>query len=271
MSVLPGRMAPIPVGRLRGGLLSAARSLPASFDEWRQGVGFWSNCQSDVGLSVCVEPAEAPTKLVADDTEGSLVFEPFVTYAGRECSTWVDEDELRERARNGFDAQLSAAYAQQLQADAAGIGDGQNLNAVANDITPNPLADITNTLSGLISAIQCDCKVTDVTIHAPRRTIPFFVERRLVKWNSDTARYEMGDVVFSFDCYSETGPGEAGEAALDEAWLYATGPIEVDLAPDNTELVGTTHQRNERSVLVERLAILRFDPCCVTAAKAQLS
>lgn len=275
MSILPGRLGPISGGRLRGGILSAAKALPAQYDEWRQGVSFNSACvdTSDPRLWYCVDPSsEGLSNKVADNVGSPVTFEPFMVYSERDCSTWMDQSELEELARIGLDRTLSQGIALQLQTNPLGSS-SESLNSVANDITPATPVDIVNTIAGLIGTASCDCGLSDVLLHAPLRSLPFFIERRLVEWDEARGVWHMGQYDISFDCYSEVGPGDVS-TPLDgsQIWIYATGPVEWSIGP--AEVAGRPDsivvRTNNALSLIEHLAILRFDTCCVVAARAEI-
>jgi hypothetical protein len=258
---------------LQGGLLSVARPLPATWDEWRQGINFNTECGGDVGYDdECVVlplDVNAPVKSIA--TVGSVVeFVPFMLYRGAECSTWVSLDELLQLARMGYARGESKAVALQLQSDAANVGN-PSLNSEALDLTPGGGAvDVVNTLSGLVSSI-CDCGMNDLVLHSHIRAIPFLLERKQIRWDETSGTWRHGPWPFVFDCYDNTGPGAVDEPVDgSEVWIYATGPVEIatsaEVVPDHSPTV----RQNIDLQLVEHLSILRFDPCCVRAALARV-
>lgn len=268
MSALPGRLGPIKTGRLAGGLLASARVLPATYDEWRQGINFNTGCNPDgTGLIGCVDPEDATDKNISDIGVVEE-FSPFLAYSGRSCSTWVSSEELIEAASQGLESTISKAFATQLQLGT--VGTNPSLNSTATDITPGggPV-DLVNTFSGLVQAI-CECGINDLTFHVNLRAIPFLLERQIVKWDADSGTWKHGPYTVSADCYGTVGPGE-DEENVDgsEVWVYVTGPIEVGIG-DAQPVEGLDVQVNGKLELVERLGILRFDTCCVYAAKAEL-
>lgn len=280
MSTLPGTLGPIGSGRLRGGILSAARPLPSGA-EWRQGLTFNPVCLTgDDRLWFCtdvVDPEGEESQPVKnlDAVTAPVVFDPFLAYAESECSTWISRDDLLALARQGFDRTLSAGFAAQLQSNPLSAQGNQSpsLNSVGTEIAGSGTADISNTLSALISNAICDCRQTDLLIHAPIRALPFFVERELVEWDDSRSIWHMGPYDFSFDCYSETGPDDV-DTAVDgsEVWLYVTGPVEYAVGPEVVPTLehSLTARTNDQLALVEHLAALRFDTCCVLAARARV-
>lgn len=273
MSSLPGALGPINGGRLRGGILSAARPLPAALDDWRQGVNFNTACVNtdETRLWYCTDPEDAVDK-VADDVGAPAVFNPFLVYSERDCSTWMDPDQLEELARIGLDRTLSTGVALQLQTDAVGNGN-PSLNSEAIDITPVTPVDIVNTISGLLTAASCSCGLPNPVFHAPLRSLPFFIERQIVEWDNSRGLWHMGPYDFSFDCYSETGPDDVTtDPDGSEVWLYVSGSVEWAIGPADTvrRPESIVVRTNEALSLIEHLSIVRFDTCCVYAARAEL-
>lgn len=262
---LPGKLNPIEAGGLRGGILTVARDLPATFDEWRQGVVSLDEC-GDSGLTTCVDPATAPDKTV-NSLSGTVAFDPFIAYHSKECSRWLDEGLLADMTRRGMERGLSKQVALQLQTDAAGTGN-PSLNSTAVDITPGGGPEpVVNTLAGLLEA-ACDCSLGDLVLHVPLRALPMLLKENIVEWNESAGMYMLGHHPVSVDCYSSTGPG-AVVAGPQEGWFYVTGPIEVafgDAIQFGNDVDATNVDRN----IVERLSIVRFDTCCVQAAIAQV-
>lgn len=270
MTVLPGRLNPIQTSRLKGGILAAARPLDADYDTWRQGVSFNSSCNPTPGLTGCINPADAVNKDIAAIGDPN-VFEPFLAYSGRECSTWMRSEDILLLAQQGFDATISTAFALQLQT--APVGASPSLNSEATDLTlESGSVDITNSLSALMQA-TCECGMSDLVIHVNLRAIPFMAERHLIWWDLNTGVWRYGPYTISADCYSSTGPESAGTPDEPEdgsaVWMYVTGPVEYALGPQ-VEIEGQTERQNQRSELVEALGILRFDPCCTYAILAGL-
>lgn len=261
---LPGKLFPVETGRLRGGILSAARSLPATYNEWRQGVTFNQECGAS-GVAICVDPGAATDKTtnsIADPVE----FDPFLVYHSKECSTWMDQDDILDMARRGFERGLSKQLALQLQDDISGTGNPKLNDGV--DLTPGggPVG-IVATLCGLLDA-AADCELSDLVIHAPHHALPAFLTSNLVEWDDAGSVWRIGPHRLSVDGYGTSGIG-AVVAAADESWIYVTGPVEWALG-EELELDAIKAPTNEAIALVERLAMLRFDPCCVFGAIAQV-
>lgn len=255
------------MGRLAGGIIASSRVLPASFDEWRQGINFNTSCNPNgTGLTGCINPDDPFDKTISQLGDVAE-FEPFLAYSGRECSTWVTSQELLDAASQGLEATISHAFATQLQTGQ--IGSNPSLNSSATDITPVSPVDIVNTFSGLVQAI-CACGINDITFHINLRAIPFLVERHIVTWDSISGNWKHGPYNVSADCYGSVGPDDSEEAEDgSEVWVYVTGPVEFAVG-DLVQTEGLDVAVNGKSELVERLGILRFDPCCVYAAKAVL-
>lgn len=268
MSTLPGKLGPITTGRLAGGLLAASRPLDATFNNWRQGINFNPNCSSQYGLYFCTDPDDAVDKDAINPVAEPIVFDPFIAFQGRSCSTWMTTEDLLDLARRGLESTISSAFARQLQTGIAGVQ--PSLNSEATDITPGGGAvNLVNTLSGLVSA-SVECGISDLVFHGNVRILPFLLNLRLVNWDHAEKLWKMGPWPFVLDNYGPTGPGNVDEETDGStAWVYVTGPIEVATGPE-MNIEGLDVRFNEKTELVERLGILRFEPCCVQAALACL-
>lgn len=257
--MLSGKLPPINTGRLAGGLLAAARQLPT--DQWTQGVTFLSNCENGHSTQICVDPEDAE-----DKTLGSLVepvnFAPFLAYTGRECSTWITTEDLLSLAQAGLEATISGTFAQQLQTGGLNTAN-PSLNDSAEDIGGG--SGIVDTLSALLFAAT-DCGLNDLVFHANVKILPYLLELNLLIW--DGSVYRLGPYPFVLDLYGDTGPGDV-DSTGQQAWIYVSGPVEVAVGPLQEDS-GITVATNEKVALAERLAILRFDPCCVKAALVDL-
>lgn len=261
MSALLGKMPPVSVGRLGGGLLAAAR--PLATEQWEQGVNFNSHVVAATAPLYCQNPSAATEKTIGE--VGSVIeFLPFLIYSGMECSTWMDTNELLELARLGLANSESAVFARQLQQDDAsstnpGMADTADVLA--------PATGVVQAFSRLLAGVS-DCGVVgEIVFHVPLRALPYLMEKQLVRFEDGLWRH--GPFVVVADLYDEDIV-PAGEAALtgdeSDAYFYATGPIEIAVGPV-IEPSAISARTNESVALAERLGILRFDPNCVKAVR----
>lgn len=262
---------PIRHSRQPGGLFTTARPLETGGEDWRGGITFVQSCGGNVGTWACDEPL--PQKEAAP-TGDNVRFDTFLLYYEVECDGGFDVRTSEELAQLGLDKGDTAALAKELHGNASGNGN-PSLQGGAVDKTslagPQSLA---NSLQALVGMVE-ECEIGDLTLHAPIWTLPEWLKNDQVVW--DGTRFKHGPFDVIFDAYPNKGP-ELNEGALDgqepaagdgEVWLYATGLIEraVDTTVRETVL---EHRQNLHTAVVERLAILRFDPCCVAAVRAKV-
>lgn len=262
-----------PVGPIRhtrgpGGLLEASVDLQVPDGvNWKGGVNFNASCGGSVGTWSCTDPLVDKENVAVGV---NVSFDPFQLYAEVACDSGLGLSTAEELADLDLQKGTSAALAREIHENVSGNGNpsfqsaGVNLTSLAG---PQSLA---NSLQAIIGA-QCDCEIGDLLIHAPVWTLPEWLKNDLVVW--DGTRYRLGAYVVSFDCYPNVGPDDAGNDApapgSGDAWIYVTGQVEqrVDTVVRFTSL---KQRENERVSLAERLAVLRFDPCCVRAVKAKV-
>lgn len=255
---MPARVDPIRVASTPGGLQRAARLLETDVD-WSDGVTFASNC-GGVGTWQCDFSGAEKT---IDDLGDNVRFESFLIYAGVRCDGAVVTDDLREHAGIKIARGTSGALARELH-DGAATGN-PSLQSEATDITPLVSPCIDGAIAGLLTAAD-DCGGGEVIIHVPLVALAPLIKYNLLSY--EDGKYMLGGHTVSVDGYYNLGPGGAA-AADDEAWIYATGPVEYRLG-DEVEFTQFTDRLNENVLIAERLAVLRFDPCCVNAIKATI-
>ena len=251
---------------LVGRLLSdgVARPLPADID-WRDGVNFLQSCGGARGAWGCADTFGVPLKNISDSPD-SVTFDTFVAYHQAECDGANQSDAAEAAAITAYTRLRSAIWATELHTSQVGNPD---LVGSATDLTPGggPVG-LCESLIGLIDA-QVQCGVVDVLLHAPLHAMPALLRDSLVVFTG--TRYLVGGVPISFDLYPNLGPtgNPHDPPAANEAWLYATGPVEY--ASDAAEsFVDAVWRQNKRTISVEQHGILRFDPCCVNAVLATI-
>jgi hypothetical protein len=243
-----------------GGLADAARELPSGYD-WSGGVTFTPSCggADRWGCSYGEDKQNIIDK--GEPTE----FDPFLIYSGFRCSGAPDEAELRLLAQNALTRGLSRSLAHELVLSDVNVGNPDIVSS-ATDITPDTPACIAGSVAGLLSASD-DCGGGGVWIHAPRVALPFLMKNDLVKFDGEG--YRIGGHKLIVDDYPNEAPTGGAEPTDGQAYLYATGPVEYAVA-EQFDIANFEHIQNEQIVLLERLAILRFDPCCSFAILTEL-
>jgi hypothetical protein len=244
-----------------GGLLSVARRLPAGSD-WRGGITFTPQCGTTSGRWSCTTAGE---KDVSDKPDPQR-FDPFLIHSGARCSGAPVMDDLQELVRGELTRASSGWMAEELVLSDPDVGN-LDLSTAATDITPLDGLDpaptsLKNSIAGLLSAAS-ECGAGEVMLHVPIVTLVYLIDLGL-EWRD--GHYWLGAIPVSVDKYPPLG----GVAIDDsEAWLYLTRPVEFEITPiGEIEFNHFTGRLNEAVLVGERLAVLRFDPCCVYAIRA---
>ena len=251
-------LSPIERGVAPGGLLRSAGAIPTSPSPWG-GVTFTTDCGAADSWACDTVGEKTFTEL-----GNPVLFDSYLIYSAHECGGRHVEDVLRSLSRANLNRNASQVVARELQL-ATRVPSNPSLNSEAYDITATDLAGAASTVcagaSALLSAAG-DCGNVDMIIHAPRVALPALLTSQLATFNFDTGQYFIGAHRLVVDDFSQQGPSAV--ATANQAWLYATGPVEVALG-DTMELSHYRRVENASQVVVERPAVHRFDPCCVYA------
>ncbi len=251
------------------GLTAFASLLPAELD-WKRGVRYVpEGCTPAETLPIC-EPGE----VTRPDSPGVSTFQPFRISAADACSDpWATDEELLAQATRVNQMSQSAALARELTVSSV---ENDSLSSVAVDVTPEDGAsDWQCAAAALLYAMQEEGYVGDVWFHAPTWLEPALYGTGVGKAEDGTRRAYIGanPVIVDAGYSGLIGPGgTAGDALPGTAgWLYATGPVEYaigDLFDDIA--VSTETRQNDKMVLGERPAIVRFDACQVFATLVEV-
>lgn len=251
-------LSPIERGVAPGGLLRSAGSIPTSPSPWG-GVTFTTDCGAAHTWD-CETVGEKSFTEMGDPVR----FDSYLVYSAHECGGRHIADVLKSLSRANLNRNISQVVARELQL-ATRKPTNPSLNSAAYDITATDLAGAASTVcagaSALLSAAG-DCGNVDMIIHAPRVALPALLTSQLAHFNFDTGQYYIGAHRLVIDDFSQTGPSAV--ATANQAWLYATGPVEVALG-SNDEISYYETVQNNSQVIVERPVVHRFDPCCVYA------
>lgn len=280
-------VAPVP------SILTSARPLPDV--EWRDGVA-WSpaSCIPSSNFPWC--PAEGQTKAASGGLSGAVGTKAFMIYTPVECD-WTTTDS--EAALQEAASQLTDAHTAWGISRALWLGDGlpdldtqPTLRRNAVDVTVGGVMDLDDAVAALLSAYeQCTGGNGGAVLHVPSVLVPGalggIAGGGRVAWpEGQFYRAAMGAVLSpgpgyphgaSADGVDGFGPKTGGADAattyqgnaLDEVWVYVTGPVEFAVGPiDPMSLTPDATRTNRSEVIAERPAIVRFDPCCVFAALA---
>lgn len=193
-------------------------------------------------------------------------FDPFLLYAGVTCSGAPDLADLEQLAKIRLRRGMSASLANQLLQSHPDVGN-PDLVTLASDITPLGGAPcMNNAIAGLMTTAQ-GCGGGELTFHAPIVALASLMQYDLVEFAD--GKYRLGGHTIIVDLYENIGPAGSPVAGANEVYIYATGPVEYKLGA-TIDISHFTGRTNEGIVLAEQLAIMRFDPCCVYAIRAEI-
>lgn len=258
MSITNIKIDPIPAESTPGGFLRASRLLPEGID-WKGGVTFSGSCggAERAGCSYGVDVWNVATK--GDPVE----FDPFMVGAAVKCDGAPDIEDLRQLAQIRLRRGMSGQFARELHTSHPDVGN-PDLVTTATDITPLTVPCMENAIAGLLSAAD-DCGGGELTLHVPLVALASLMKVDLVDFSD--GRYRIGGHTVIVDAYPNTPPTGGAAAGTDEAWIWATGPVEYAVG-QNANVEHFTGVLNESVVVVQEQAILRFDPCCSYAILA---
>jgi hypothetical protein len=272
---------------IRGGLASVAGQLPSGTD-WRNGVEItttpddgvftWDTCEGEAyDISGTPIVGDKPVSSVGAGLKFFPVTAEKIVECGPGATRTTIGDIARETARGSLDRQIHKVLARALQGIIPTFGDNSQIGAsiatlatVPAGFDPDNPGNLAGTLQGLLDSV-CDCSSSDPVFHVPRAWMPQFIAQDLVTWNEALGVFMHGPHEVSFDCYVNEDPTGTYETLTDgsEVWIFATAKpmIEISEADDVTVL---THRQNNYKAMVERQAIIAFDPTCVIMAKARV-
>lgn len=253
MTITNQFIQPIQAGELPGGLTTTARRLPAGSD-WTGGVTFTPGCGT-AGVWGCVNDGSLKETTQNPDP---VRFDPFMVYAAQECSGAPILDELGLYANAALNRAQSSLLARELVVSDPLIGN-PDLTSVATDITPGGPTSFRATVAGLLTAVR-ECGGGEVMLHVPLIAMPF-LDAVGVRW--DGTGWSLGPIPVSVDDY--LNPNGDPPSDPDNAYIYLTRPVEYEIGP-TLDLREYRGRLNEAVVVAERLAIVRFDPCCAYMA-----
>lgn len=258
--------------RPANGLLSFASLLPSELD-WKRGVRYVpEGCTAPDTFGLC-----APSRGTVDrpPAQPLAVFNPFRISAADGCNDqWATDEELRSRASRVQQMAQSAMLAKELLQSSVG---NPSLSSTAVDVSGGVAVDWEAGAAALIYNMVNAGYVGDIWIHAPRWLEPSLYASTVGKAEDGTRRAYIGDNHVIFDAgYDGLIPPDA-LAGADPAvaptagWVYASGPVEYAIGDLFDELaVSVEPRQNDRMVLGERPAIIRFDSCQIFAVAVEV-
>lgn len=248
MTITNQYVEPVQAGAMPGGLLDTARPIVG---DWTGGVTF-RPVNGQAGVWSCINDGSEKD---INGTSDPFRVDPFMLYAGFECDGPI-EDQLEQDARTVLERSRSQMLAQQLVVSDPLVGNS-DLSTDGTDITPGggPVG-FRDSVAGLLSAIS-DCGGGEVMLHVPLIALPY-LDAVGVKWNG--TGWFLGPIPVSVDAY----PNPDGDPPTDpdNAYVYLTRPVEYGVGEVQV-LGGYKGRLNNAVVVVEQLAIVRYDPACV--------
>jgi hypothetical protein len=283
---MPQPLAPILPSAPEVSIVTSTRRIPdMNSDGWDYGishredfcrsVGSWERCVEDVAD---VFPSRTPEALGDDDFP---VFLPWTIYASFTCTSLANWPEARKSAVETLKAKTAYSVARELwTGEESGSPSLQSTGVDVSAATAQPAQVV---LSELAANFDECSGGAQPTFHVPSRLIYQLIEAQVVTRSGDRLLTPTGGIVIPGPGYPNTpgawgpnsspGPGEAEEG---EAWMYVTGPVELDFAEtweqgSGEPPAGTFARLNRSELFVERDVIYRFPTCCVFGALAALS
>jgi hypothetical protein len=227
-----------------GGLLSAARPLPAG---WERGVTFgdgwcldpapWPYCLPDVS------PPPSPGEKQAQGLAPGAEFDPFGLYQAVECTT-LSTDAARTEAGETLAATADWLMGQELQTGA------QTGNPSLEDATPVAAggAGYAEALATVEGQIAAELKGRLGFVHVTPADLVLLVAAQVVVRDGRTWRTPGGHVVVSSAGYDFDGT------------LHATGEVFAAVSPVETR-VDVDRSINQTVAYAEQIGLAVFPPC----------
>lgn len=269
-------------------LLTTARRVPFGYDVWGDGIEFRDTALLVGGHWPKWPGSNHDDKLAAVDATLAK-FYPFMVYLPVACdeATAAREEELAAEAEANADASVAWQVARELWTGET-VNDGGPDNPSLQLPFPGGVFEPSHILSGvsnpvralgeLIQAHQDATRKGGVTVHVPAVLVAYLLHAGVVRQQGDVYVGPSGSVIVGGPGYpveGATGPRtqaapDGAVAGSDEAWMFATGPVEygigdTNLNPDDPAARFYDRRTNLWSVYVERQAIYRFDPSAVFA------
>lgn len=272
---------------------------------WRSGVS-WNTigCQQSFMEASCTD-FTANRRTEPGSESGPIHTDPFTLYTPLSCDWIVDGTRLDDDALAINDVHSAWALARALW-----LGQGLPVDSTqptlrrnAVDLTPAAGAVTLDVAAAtLLSAYDnCTGGSGGATLHVPTVMMVGALGGvpgggRIAEREANYYRAAMGALVspgpgyphgFSPQGATGFGPLVSGTAsasagttsevyqgnALNEVWVYISGPVEYALGPSVlplTDIQARNYGRtNQRETWAQRLGLVRFDPCCVYACKVQ--
>lgn len=243
---------------------------------WKDGFGFKPEACASSGVSDKCEIGA----LDADSGADIVNFEPYLVWAGYECSTFgFNLEDYRGRAERALlacqGAQVEAEFWTGDLARAQVLEDADSpfevngyLSSEDSDVITAGADTPTNALALLEQALACNCGQQGM-IHATRGVASLWHQGGALRREGNLLLTVNDTIVVPGAGYDGSGP--YGPAADGSVWAYATGIVDVRLAPIDI-IPGSADRARDRAtntitIYAERAAAATWDGCCHFAAE----
>lgn len=253
MTTLPTRITLPPSGRPVGGLLSAARDIPAG--DWWRGVTFSSGqCLVPQTVGTCTDGEVSKT---LQDLSDVASFDAFSVLQALRCTT-MGQSELGPYVNASLDVTREFAVARELL---TGTASGNPSLADATTLNSASITDAESALACLDQHAATELSGRLAFIHASPLlavhlyNVGMFQDGRL--W-----RTPLGNIVVVSAGYDGRAPATPSVAPSegDPQYLYATGEVYAEVGQRET-LNAVERGQNSLQAIAEDAAIAVFDPC----------
>lgn len=264
--------------------------------EWRSGVSFrGANCPTSGRWWYCA-PGDAEDKPIPSGS-GLATFLPFMVFVSVACDEVLPdrEPELLREGEAGLDAVLPWHVSRELWTGEYETSGRENPSLQApfpgetDEFNPDHIVNAggaLNPIDALGALAQAYADGTnhggDMIVHSPMRLVPWLFHQGVA--------YQSGNIINLPNGRLSPGPGypagagdwgprtaanPTGAAATSgQVWLYATGMTEWSDGPTTIDPKDRARwfdrRLNKYTAIVERPAIVRFDPCSVFAVLVTL-
>jgi hypothetical protein len=201
---------------------------------------------------------------------------PWAIVASFTCTSLANYAEARKSAVETLKAKTPYAVARELWTGAE--SGSPSLQSTATDVSAASAQPAEVVLSELGANFDECSGGAQPTFHVPSRLIYQLMGTQVVTRVGDRLMTPTGGIVIPGPGYPNT-PGEWGpnaspgpvESAEGEAFIYVTGPVELDFSEtwesgSGEPPVATFARLNRSELFVQRDAIFRFPTCCVFGA-----
>ena len=284
---MPQPLAPILPSAPEVSIVTSSRRIPGiNSDGWAYGISHREDfCRTVGSWQRCVEEVEeegfpqmTPEALGDDDFP---VFMPWAIVASFTCTSLAYYAEARKSAVETLKAKTPYAVARELWTGAE--SGSPSLQSTATDVSAASAQPAEVVLSELSANFDECSGGAQPTFHVPSRLIYQLMGTQVVTRVGDRLMTPTGGIVIPGPGYPNT-PGEWGpnaspgpvESAEGEAFIYVTGPVELDFSEtwesgSGEPPVASFARLNRSELFVQREAIFRFPTCCVFGALAAIS